>query len=76
MSRRNPRGGPESIETMMKLFVGNLSFDTTEEELRDVMAEFEPIIEIQRPVERDTGKPRGFAFVTVGSREVGEKAIS
>jgi RNA recognition motif-containing protein len=61
---------------MMKLYIGNLSYDTTDEELRDALAAYEPIINLQRPVDRDTGQPRGFAFVTFGSSEAGEKAMA
>lgn len=60
----------------MKLFVGNLSYDTTEPELREFFAEFEPIVELSRPLDRETGQPRGFAFVTLMDREMGEKAIA
>ena len=60
---------------MMKLYIGNLSYDTTEQELREVLAAHEPIVEFRRPVDRETGEPRGFAFVTFGSREAGEKAM-
>ncbi len=59
----------------MKLYIGNLSYDTTEQELRDLLAPHEPILEIRRPEDHDTGKPRGFAFVTFGSRAAGEKAM-
>ena len=60
----------------MKLYIGNLSYDTTEDELREALSAFEPIVEIRRPNDRDTGKPRGFAFVTFASREAGEKALA
>jgi len=59
----------------MKLFVGNLSYDTTEPELRELFAPFEPIIEIRRPNDRETGKPRGFAFVTLADEATGNRAI-
>lgn len=59
----------------MKLFVGNLSYDTTEAEVREFFADFEPIIDFHRPNDRETGQPRGFAFVTLADRETGEKAI-
>lgn len=59
----------------MKLFVGNLSYDTTTQELRDALADHEPILDIHRPTDRETGKPRGFAFVTFGSDEEGAKAM-
>lgn len=59
----------------MKLFIGNLSYDTTDEEIRVALAAHEPIVELHRPVDFATGKPRGFAFVTLASREAGEEAI-
>ena len=59
----------------MKLYIGNLSYDTTETELREALTEFEPIMEVHYPMDRDTGQPRGFAFVTFNSRETGEEAI-
>lgn len=60
---------------MIKLFIGNLSHDTSEEELKDILAPYEPILEITRPSDRETGRPRGFAFVSFGTREAGEKAM-
>lgn len=66
--------GTDSIN-MMKLYIGNLSYDTTEAELRECLVDHEPILEIRRPMDRETGQPRGFAFVTFGSREAGEKAM-
>ena len=59
----------------MKLFIGNLSYDTSEAELRETFAEFEPILEYSRPVNRETGEPRGFAFITLADREKGQAAI-
>src|SRR5690606_22464704 len=59
----------------MKLFIGNLSYETTEEELRAALAAHEPVIELHRPVDRETGKPRGFAFATFASQEAGEEAM-
>jgi len=59
----------------MKLFVGNLSYDTTEAELREFFADFEPILDFHRPNDRETGQPRGFAFITLQDRETGEKAV-
>lgn len=59
----------------MKLFVGNLSFDTTEPELRAIFEQFEPIVEFIRPNDRETGRPRGFAFITLSDQEKGTAAI-
>lgn len=60
----------------MKLFIGNLSYDTTEAELLDILVEFNPILDFHRPLDRETGRPRGFAFVTLEDREKGEAAVN
>ena len=59
----------------MKLFVGNLSYDTSTQELREALAEHEPILDIHRPTDRETGKPRGFAFITFSTPEQGAEAM-
>jgi cold-inducible RNA-binding protein len=59
----------------MKLFIGNLSYDTTEQKLAEALAEIGTITEFRRPKDFDTGNPRGFAFITMDSMESGEKAI-
>ena len=59
----------------MKLFIGNLSYETSETELRELFTEYEPILELVRPVNRETGQPRGFAFVTLKDEATGIKAI-
>ncbi|MCB1234705.1 MAG: RNA-binding protein [Verrucomicrobiae bacterium] len=59
----------------MKLYIGNLSYDLSEAELREALAEFEPILDVHLPKDRETGQPRGFAFVTLMNREAGEAAI-
>lgn len=61
---------------MMKLFIGNLSYDTTEAELLDLLVDFHPILDFHRPLDRETGRPRGFAFVTLENREQGDAAIA
>lgn len=60
---------------MMKLFVSNISYDTTEEQVRDAIGEVDSIVNFHRPSDRETGKPRGFAFVTLETQEGGEKAM-
>jgi cold-inducible RNA-binding protein len=50
-----------------KLYVGNLSFRTTEAELRDTFGQFGTVTEVYVANDRETGRPRGFAFVTFSS---------
>lgn len=59
-----------------KLYVGNLSFDTTEIDLQDTFAEAGTVSEVALMQDKFTGKSRGFAFVTMGSPEEAQKAIS
>jgi cold-inducible RNA-binding protein len=58
-----------------KLFVGNLSFNITENELRDTFAEHGTVTEANLMMDRMTNRPRGFGFVTMGSDEEAQKAI-
>jgi len=58
-----------------RLFVGNLSFNTTEEAIRDAFAEFGEIVEAKLVTDRDTGRSRGFAFVEMTSQDAAQKAI-
>lgn len=58
-----------------KLFVGNLAFATTENDLQDAFAAFGTVMEVNLMLDRMTGKSRGFAFVTMSSAEEAEKAI-
>ena len=58
-----------------KLFVGNLSFNITENDLQDAFAAHGTVIEANLMMDRATGRPRGFAFVTMGSPEEAQKAI-
>jgi cold-inducible RNA-binding protein len=58
-----------------KLFVGNLSFNTTENDLQDAFAAHGTVLETNLMMDRATGRPRGFGFVTMGSPEEAQKAI-
>jgi RNA recognition motif-containing protein len=58
-----------------KLFVGNLSFNTTENELQDTFAAHGTVVEANLMMDRMTGRPRGFGFVTMSSPEEAQKAI-
>lgn len=53
----------EELERSMKLYVGNLSFNTTESELESMFAEHGPVQSTALIMDRDTGRPRGFGFV-------------
>ena len=58
-----------------KLFVGNLSFNTTENDLQDAFAAHGVVTEANLMTDRATGRPRGFAFVTMSSPEEAQKAV-
>ena len=58
-----------------KLFVGNLSFNVTENDLQDAFAAYGSVVETNLVTDRTTGRPRGFAFVTMSSPEEAQKAI-
>src|SRR2546425_6876641 len=59
-----------------KLFVGNLSFKTTENDLQDAFSAHGSVVETNLMMDRVSGRPRGFAFVTMGTPEEAEKAIA
>jgi|ERR1051325_9730216 RNA recognition motif-containing protein len=58
-----------------RLFVGNLSFNVTENDLQDAFAAHGTVLEANLMLDRATGRPRGFAFVTMGTTEEAQKAI-
>jgi len=58
-----------------KLFVGNLGFDVTENDLQDFFAGFGPVTEVNLITDRDTGRSRGFAFVTMATPEGAKAAL-
>src|ERR1044072_2857744 len=58
-----------------KLFVGNLSFNTTENDLQDAFAAHGTVLETNLMMDRETGRPRGFGFITMSSAEEAQKAI-
>ena len=58
-----------------KLYVGNLSFKTTEDGLRDAFGQFGNVTDVYVATDRETGRPRGFAFVTFSTAEESKLAI-
>ncbi len=59
-----------------KLYVGNLSYDTTEDELRSLFSQAGTVNEVALIKDRDSGRSKGFAFVTMNSQEEADKAIT
>lgn len=59
-----------------KLYVGNLSFNTIENDLHDAFAAHGTVVEVNLMMDRASGRSRGFAFVTMGTPEEAQKAIS
>jgi len=60
----------------MKLYVGNLSFDTSESQLRDMFAEHGEVTSAALVMDRDTGRPRGFGFVEFADAAHARAAIN
>jgi len=58
-----------------RLFVGNLSFDTSEQDLRDLFGPIGTVVEAKVVTDRDTGRSRGFAFVEMSSSAEATQAI-
>src|SRR2546423_12139622 len=58
-----------------KVFVGNLDFNTTKTEVQNLFAEIGEIRDVYLPMDRESGRPRGFAFVEFTSDEDAAKAI-
>ena len=61
---------------MKNIFVGNLDFNTTEDELRQLFEPYGQVDRVSILTDRETGRSRGFGFVEMASNEDGEKAIS
>jgi RNA recognition motif-containing protein len=59
----------------VRLFVGNLTYDVTEAELREYLSPAGTVVSVRIPTDRETGKPRGFAFVEFGEAAQAEDAI-
>jgi cold-inducible RNA-binding protein len=61
--------------SIMKLYVGNLSFDSTKQDLESHFSQYGSVTDVHLPEDRETGRPRGFAFVTMDSKSAMEDAI-
>ena len=60
----------------MKLYVGNLSFKMSEDELRDLFAAHGEVVSAQLIMDRETGRPRGFGFIEMSNSEQGTAAMA
>jgi RNA recognition motif-containing protein len=60
---------------MAKIYVGNCSFDVTEQQLRDVFSAYGEVDSVSVITDRDTGRPRGFAFVEMSDASAAQAAI-
>src|SRR5687768_9805270 len=58
-----------------RLYVGNLSFSTTEEALKEAFSEFGEIVDVKLMIERETGRSRGFGFVELATSDAAKAAI-
>lgn len=60
----------------MGIYVGNLSYDATQDDLKEVFAEYGTVTKVHMPKDRETGRPRGFAIVDMSSKAEEEAAIA
>ena len=74
--RECPTRGQESSQMGNRLYVGNLSFTTTQAAIEAAFASAGEVREVTMPTDRETGQPRGFAFVTMGNDKAAAEAIS
>jgi RNA recognition motif-containing protein len=60
---------------MKRLYVGNLSFDATEDDVRSAFSAFGEVSSVHMVTDRDTGRPRGFGFVEMADSDAADQAI-
>src|SRR4029079_4185890 len=59
-----------------KMYVGNLAWSATENDIRELFSQFGTVSEVAIPTDRESGRPRGFAFVTMETKEGMDAAIA
>lgn len=78
-SREQPHGKDIESESTclidMKMYVGNLPFSATQDDVQELFSQHGTVTDIHLPMDRETGRPRGFAFVTMSSKEEMDAAI-
>lgn len=60
----------------MTIYIGNLSFQASEDDIKSVFAEYGEVTRISLPIDRETGRKRGFAFVDMADEAKEDQAIS
>src|SRR5580698_2694547 len=58
-----------------RLYIGNLSYNTTENQLQEIFSEHGPVTSVDLIMDKFNGRPRGFGFVTMETKEAAEAAI-
>ena len=76
LSNLTPIVAQETLEPQHKLYVGNIDYSASESELADFFAQFGQVEGVNIPVNRYTGKARGFGFVTFVAKEDAERAMA
>jgi RNA recognition motif-containing protein len=76
IEERPPPAPREELNMGTRIYVGNLAFDTSADTVREIFAEHGEVTDVHMVMDRDTGRPRGFAFVTMTSPADAAKAIS
>lgn len=69
-------GGTDGTKDTVRLYLGNLSYETDESKLRNIFSEFGEVTDVFLPSDRMSGRPRGFGFVTYADRTAAEAAIA
>jgi RNA recognition motif-containing protein len=64
------------LEKTVTIYVGNLSFQATEEDVREVFGDYGTVSRVSLPMDRESGRKRGFAFVDLGSDAEEDAAIA
>lgn len=59
----------------MSVYVGNLAYSVTQEQLQEVFAEYGEVVRVSLPIDRETGRPRGFGFVEMKDEAAEDAAI-
>ena len=59
-----------------RIYVGNMNYNTNDERLREVFGAYGEVVDVHIVMDRDTGRPRGFAFVEMANEDEADKAIA